>query len=90
MDARHFDTITRSLSSDAPRRAVMKAVGAAAIGGVLSQLGYREGRGAGPCDPGEKLCKGAYPTECYNPSFEQCCHCGGEVVINDAETCCSR
>jgi hypothetical protein len=79
MDARHFDTITKSLGTDARRRTLLKVAGAGALGSVLRLLGQRDAV-AGRCPPGYDVCGGKNGPLCYTGT-ESCCRCRGDNFV---------
>ena len=89
MDRRHFDAMTKTLSRDAPRRVVMKAVGAAALGGMLNVLRQRDVVGAG-CNPGQQRCSGKNGYACLDPNVYVCCKCKGQMGFTSVAVGCAN
>jgi hypothetical protein len=82
MDDRHFDEITRSLTSGASRRGILKRAGALAVGAVVGVAGFRSGVGAQTtctCERGVQTCRTVTTTtteETRTRSGRQACQIG--------------
>jgi hypothetical protein len=91
MDERRFDALAKSLGTAAPRRTLLKAIGAAVVGGAVALSG-RTGTNAAPlghwCASGFRPCKGGAQTACCSPS-EYCCNrkSGNPTCTSSKATC---
>jgi hypothetical protein len=74
--------MVKQVSTGTPRRVVLKAAAAAAVGGVLSMVGRHEEALAVRCVGAESRHCGS---ACYDPEASLCCRCGlhGKQVLEN-------
>ena len=78
MTEQTLDRVARALATGMPRRTVMKAAAAAAVGGVITMVVRHEEAHAGTCVKGSPESARCGGVACYNPNQDICCHCTGE------------
>ena len=75
MEERRFDALVKALAVSAPRRTLLKAIGAAAVGGGIALRGGSATDARHQvkwCAPGFRPCRLGNQTACCNPG-EYCC-----------------
>jgi hypothetical protein len=89
MTEQTLDRVARALATGMPRRAVMKAAAAAAVGGAITMVVRHEDALAGYCVKGSAASQRC-GNGCINPDTHRCCNCKGGPQRLELQYTCSE